>query len=600
MPAAATLPTIKPGWALLREFAHLLLLAVVLPVLAIAGLSLWQDATVTREQFDARLAAAAESTGRDVDGFLQMHLAAMQVLAERRNAAGDLDDEAAWTADLLRIHRHYPAFSSLLLTDAEGWSRLTVPAVANAPQRRSVADRDYFREPRRTGRAHVSNAFRGRLRGTNPLVAVSAPLIANGRFDGVIEGSIRIDNLAALRGEALQPSGLEVLLLDGNHAVVHASSGLPYHSLDVLGDAGRDRRLRDLESNRTRMQPLPGVLRGGGDAYALAVPLKVGWRLLLLVPERAIQAELRRHVLVMLGLLVLVLVGVLTIAGAQMRRLGSSVRGLLERMQHFALNRASVPVALESMPRELAPLAEAMNQLAARAGKAYGEVSLSLQEQSRLREELQEVARRLLTVQEDERRMLSRELHDDIGQAITAIKLGAMALQDDDDLTRREEILSEIITITDQTVAKVRNLSLLLRPPQLDTLGLETALRWQADTLFRSGQPRLELALTPLPRRPDAEIELACFRIAQEALTNILRHAGAKRVTLTLAPEAEGHAFRLTIGDDGRGFDPGRVHGLGLVTMRERAQQLGGTLEIETGEGCGTCIRATLPMHSTG
>lgn len=226
---------------------------------------------------------------------------------------------------------------------------------------------------------------------------------------------------------------------------------------------------------------------------------------------------------------------------------------------------------------------------------------MSVQEQRLLREELQAVTRRLLTVQEDERRILSRELHDDIGQAITAIKLGAMSLQEDDDPARRAEIVADIIATSDQTVAKLRNLSLLLRPPQLDTLGLEAALRWQADALFRAGRPRLELDMAALPQRLRPEVELACFRIAQEALTNILRHARADRVTLTLAPDAQGRCVQLAIHDDGQGFDPGHAaRGLGLVTMRERAQQLGGTLVVESDRGHGTCVRARLPMGGSG
>src|SRR6478672_4744193 len=119
------------------------------------------------------------------------------------------------------------------------------------------------------------------------------------------------------------------------------------------------------------------------------------------------------------------------------------------------------------------------------------------------REELQTLARRLLTVQEDERRTLSRELHDDIGQQLTAIKLGAIALQDESEPALRAELLAEILATTDQTLAKLRDLSMLLRPPQLDALGLEAALRWQAERMFRSGRPRLSLSLTPLPHRPD-------------------------------------------------------------------------------------------------
>lgn len=210
-------------------------------------------------------------------------------------------------------------------------------------------------------------------------------------------------------------------------------------------------------------------------------------------------------------------------------------------------------------------------------------------------DELQAMTHRLMSVQEDERRTLSRELHDDIGQQITAIKLGAMALRNDDDPARRAEIVAEIIEITDQTVAKVRNLSLLLRPPQLDALGLEAALRWQADTMFRNAPPRLVLDIEPLPERPPPAVELACFRIAQEALTNVLRHADARNVHLVLA--RTGDVLRLEVHDDGAGFANRESAGLGLMTMRERAQQLGGTIEIGSAPQTGTRVRACLPLR---
>ncbi len=207
-------------------------------------------------------------------------------------------------------------------------------------------------------------------------------------------------------------------------------------------------------------------------------------------------------------------------------------------------------------------------------------------------EQLLAVAGRLITVQEDERRTLSRELHDDIGQAITAIKLGVVSLAYQD--PARQEIIDEVVAIADQTVAKLRDLSILLRPPQLDTLGLEAAVRWQAQTLFRGAQPELELAFTPLPRRPAPAVELACFRIVQEALTNVLRYAGASRVRVALA--ADGEMLALDVSDNGRGFSPGEATGLGLVIMRERAQLLGGRFQIETAPGAGTSVRAQLPM----
>ena len=207
-------------------------------------------------------------------------------------------------------------------------------------------------------------------------------------------------------------------------------------------------------------------------------------------------------------------------------------------------------------------------------------------------EQLLAVAGRLITVQEDERRTLSRELHDDIGQAITAIKLGVVSLADPD--PSRQEVVDEVVAIADQTVAKLRDLSMLLRPPQLDTLGLEAAVRWQAQTLFRGALTELELAFTALPRRPEPAVELACFRIVQEALTNVLRYAGASRVRVALAMDDE--LLTLAVSDDGCGFLPGTATGLGLVIMRERAQLLGGRLQIETTPGEGTTVRAQLPM----
>ena len=214
----------------------------------------------------------------------------------------------------------------------------------------------------------------------------------------------------------------------------------------------------------------------------------------------------------------------------------------------------------------------------------------------RQQQELQALTGRLIDAQESERRTISRELHDDIGQAITAIKMCAASIPKEDE-AGRAEVVDEIVGIADQTIAKLRDLSMLLRPPQLDALGLEAALRWQSERLFRGGRPTLELHLQTLPQRPDAAVELACFRIAQEALTNVLRHADATQVTLTLAAQ-DGQGLLLTILDDGRGFDGQRVEGLGLITMRERAQHIGGTLDIESVPGDGTCLRVRLPLHA--
>jgi len=210
--------------------------------------------------------------------------------------------------------------------------------------------------------------------------------------------------------------------------------------------------------------------------------------------------------------------------------------------------------------------------------------------------ELQALARRLFSLQEDERRAISRDLHDDIGQAITAMKLSAHAAMDDEDPATRREELDEIVALADATVVKLRDISTLLRPPQLDALGLEASIRWQAGRLLRSSDIALDLQLTPLPARPAREVEQACFRIAQECLTNVVRHAHAGHVEVSLR-DMDGQWLELRVRDDGDGFEPAAAAGLGLVVMRERAQGVGGLLKMHTAPGAGTTVELRLPYQ---
>lgn len=209
--------------------------------------------------------------------------------------------------------------------------------------------------------------------------------------------------------------------------------------------------------------------------------------------------------------------------------------------------------------------------------------------------ELKALARRLFSVQEDERRSISRDLHDDIGQSITAMRMSAHAAMEENDPARRRDDLRYLLEIADQTVGRLRDLSMLLRPPQLDALGLEAAIRWQAEVILRNTGIQSTLDIPSLGRRLPCETEQACFRIAQEALTNIVRHAGARSVSVSLQLQPQ-HHLDLCIHDDGRGFQPGDQQGLGLVVMRERAETAGGTLSIQSMPGAGTRIHCTLPL----
>ncbi|HEX9742552.1 MAG TPA: PAS domain S-box protein [Nitrospiraceae bacterium] len=211
------------------------------------------------------------------------------------------------------------------------------------------------------------------------------------------------------------------------------------------------------------------------------------------------------------------------------------------------------------------------------------------------------LSRQLLQVQEDDRRAIARDLHDEIGQSLTAIKLNVERAQRAADRDTRTHILRDCAQITEHVLGQVRNLSLDLHPSILDDLGLAYALKWYADRQAERAGLKVELTADPsLPRLPQ-DVEITCFRIAQEALTNVVRHAHARLVGIALKREVG--SVELCIQDDGIGFVVDKasapVNGkssIGLVSMQERAKLLGGTLKITSAPDCGTTVLATLPL----
>ena len=208
----------------------------------------------------------------------------------------------------------------------------------------------------------------------------------------------------------------------------------------------------------------------------------------------------------------------------------------------------------------------------------------------------QELADRLLEVQENERRRLSRELHDDIGQLLTAAKLQS------DWLKRRmpEELQGQCSVLCDtleETLAKVRDVSAILNPRQLTSLGLEASLRAHLLKTLANTPVHWSLECHQRLAGIPEEMTLAAFRITQEAVTNILRHAEAKNLLVRLQRLPQG--LTLLISDDGLGFapatDPGREGQRGMAGMSERINQLGGTLSVTSEPGKGTQIEALFP-----
>jgi signal transduction histidine kinase len=225
--------------------------------------------------------------------------------------------------------------------------------------------------------------------------------------------------------------------------------------------------------------------------------------------------------------------------------------------------------------------------LARQAGVAVHAVRLSA--------DLQRSRERLVSAREEERRRLRRDLHDGLGPALASMTLQTEAARDlyAADSARGDALLADLTEQLQAATADIRRLVYELRPPALDELGLVGALRAQA-TRHELGRTRIDIlapeALPPLP----AAVEVAAYRIAQEALTNVLRHAEAETCTVTLAYDRTG-VLTVDIADDGRGLPDGARAGVGMASMRERAEELGGACAIESSPIDGTRVRATLP-----
>lgn len=216
------------------------------------------------------------------------------------------------------------------------------------------------------------------------------------------------------------------------------------------------------------------------------------------------------------------------------------------------------------------------------------------------RHQLEALSGAALSIQEQERKRLSMELHDEVGQTLSALKIAVETARrrcKDKVLT---DLLQQASEMADTLVTDVREIARRLRPPPLDDLGLVAAARWHLDRVARAASLDIRFNADTLTQRLSNELELGCFRIIQEAVSNAVRHAKARGVTVTL--ECTDLHLVLCVQDDGDGFEAEGIyasrghHPLGLLGMRERAAMLGGELHVRSAPGEGTAIHAIFPV----
>jgi two-component system sensor histidine kinase UhpB len=220
-------------------------------------------------------------------------------------------------------------------------------------------------------------------------------------------------------------------------------------------------------------------------------------------------------------------------------------------------------------------------------------------------DELRQLSKQLITVQEAERLRISRELHDEMGQALTMLRINIASIKESllpGYAKGVKDRLADADALTEKLLGQIHELTLELRPHMLDDLGLAPTLRWYTERLSRRLNIQILFTQKNWKERPDSEISTALFRIIQEALTNAAKHARAKKIRILLVQKQK--FIEVLIKDDGRGFDqrkiekrPPRARGIGLFSMKERAALLNGECTIESHPGKGTRIHISIPRR---
>jgi signal transduction histidine kinase len=242
--------------------------------------------------------------------------------------------------------------------------------------------------------------------------------------------------------------------------------------------------------------------------------------------------------------------------------------------------------------------------------KLETETARHFTEMANARQELKRLSARLVAAQEDERRSISRELHDEVGQALTGVLVemanlstliraakGVDAVDAVDALDALDTKAAEIKKQVEGSISVVRNMALLLRPSMLDDLGLVPALQWQAREVSKRSGVWVIVDAEQVSEELPEDHKTCVYRIVQEALHNCVQHSGARNVKIAVRQEPG--QLQLVVEDDGRGFDARQERGMGLLGIQERVSYLSGILAVESAPGCGTVLRVALPLAQT-
>ncbi len=580
-------------WFSFSSLRARLLLLVLLAVLPVLGLILYTDLeqrklAATQAQEDAlrfaRLAAADQA--QLIQGMHQLLAALAQLPAVRD---GDPDTCTTLFTNLLK---QYPVYANLGAARPNGE---VFCSVAPFTQPLSVAGSAWFQRVVQRHEFTIGEYQRSLVTGKFTLVLGYPVLDTVDKVQAVVAASLDLGRLNQLAAQAQLPAGATLTAVDRNGTIVARYPDPSRWVGLVLPEAPIVKAMLAQGEGTAEVPGVDGIqclyaftqVRGAAEVgmyVSIGIPTEVAFA----VAHQRLVRDLAALGVVTLLMLVAAWIGSDLLV---LRR----VNALVSATQLLRAGDLSARTGLPHGSGELDHLAGAFDDMV----KALEQRAA---ERKRAEEALQLLSRQLLEAQESERRHIARELHDEIGQALTAVKINLQAAQRTPDAL--VAYLEDSISIVDRTLQQVRNLSLDLRPALLDDLGLAAALRWYVDRQAQRAGFIAQFVADPLEPRPRPDIETACFRVAQEALTNVMRHAQAQHVRVELRQRnAELH---LLMRDDGKGFDvrvaqerAAQGASMGLLGMQERVGLVGGQIDIESAPAWGTEVRVRFPLQNS-
>jgi two-component system sensor histidine kinase UhpB len=440
------------------------------------------------------------------------------------------------------------------------------------------------------------------------MIALSVPVLHEDQLVYVLTFNIAPAVVTFMQELGL-PSDWIVAISDRNGVTIARS----HEAARFVGQMGRlpiIERFRAADSGS-----FPLISRDGVPVYNAFTRMKFAdWTIAVGMPDAVLFAPVRRStwLVTLIGGVTLAVALLLAILIA--RRIANPITALVRyadvvgRGEHIDGRSSTGIQETDAVLRSLHKASERLNQSAAERDRVEGELRRSEQNYRALSEDLAaaneeraELLHRTVTAQEAERKRIARELHDSIGQYLTALRLGMNAIEPHVAPGKADDWLAKLKELTAELGGELNRMAWELRPMALDDLGLRSAIAHYLEEWSERARLHVDLEIALDERRLPAAVETVLFRVLQEAITNVVKHSGADRVGVVL--EAMDGEVRLIVEDNGRGFalDSHAAHALGLkhlglLGMRERLALVGGRLEVESAPGDGTTVYVCVPI----